>query len=152
MRSLHRAIEIATRDQLENVRFIRTDFKLIDPILPDASLQAVYLHYPDPNLRPKLQKRRIFNDAFLDQMHRALVSGGRISVVTDHPDYFLEMLEIAERDPRFQKTHAPRYLTRYDPPVKSRYQHIWEGHHLPTLRFEIRKRKAPQPTTSVTDD
>lgn len=148
-RSLHRAIEIAARNQLDNIRFIRTDYKLIDPILPDASLQAVYLHYPDPNPRPKLQKRRIFNSEFLDQMHRALTPDGHLSIITDHPDYFIEMLQIAERDPRFQKTHRPRYLTHYDPPVKSRYQRIWEGHNLPTLRFELRKHTPSDPPSSL---
>jgi hypothetical protein len=33
--------------------------------------------------------------------------------------------------------HADRYLVGFEPRVKSRYQRIWEGHGIPTLRFEL---------------
>jgi hypothetical protein len=47
------------------------------------------------------------------------------------------MLELADGDGRFATTHPERYLTGFEPEVKSRFQRIWEGHGLPTLRFEL---------------
>jgi len=60
--------------------------------------------------------------------------------MTDHREFFLEMLELVEQDGRFEKTHVERYLSGFDAPVISRYQRLWERHGLATLRFEVRRR------------
>ena len=73
-------------------------------------------------------------------MSQGLCPGGRLSVMTDHREYFLEMLELVEQDVRFEKTHAERYLLGFDAPAISRYQRLWERHGLATLRFEVRRR------------
>jgi tRNA (guanine-N7-)-methyltransferase len=50
---------------LENVVFLRADFRLLYPLLAPGSLDAVYLHFPDPNVRPKFRKHRVFCARFL---------------------------------------------------------------------------------------
>jgi tRNA (guanine-N7-)-methyltransferase len=50
------------------------------------------------------------------------------------------MLEVAESDERWEKNHAQRYLVGFETESRSRFQRIWEGHGLPTLRFELVKR------------
>jgi tRNA G46 methylase TrmB len=99
-------------------------------------------------MEPKFRKRRIFSERFLDHAWRALVPGGRLSVMTDHREFFFEMLAIAERDERWRRMHQQRYLVGFEPRVKSRYQRIWEGHGIPTLRFELgrsRRRAVDEP-------
>lgn len=64
--------------------------------------------------------------------------------MTDHRDSFFAMLLLAERDARWEKTHQERYLVGFEHGAKSRFQRIWEGHGLATLRFELRK---PEDTT-----
>ena len=125
---------------LENIKFVAANARLLYPLLAPDSLQAVYLHFPDPNRRRKFRKRQLFTPALLDVISRALCPGGRFSVMTDHCEYFLEMLELLEQDARFEKTHAERYLLGFDAPVISRYQRLWERHGLATLRFEVRRR------------
>lgn len=137
--SLHRAVATAATRGLDNIRFLQADFTRLYPLLAPAALRAVYLHFPDPNLRTKFRKRRIFSVRFLDHVHAALEPGGRLSVMTDHRDYFLEMLRLAEADPRWEKAHDERYLVGFEPGVKSRFQRLWEGYGLATLRFELRK-------------
>jgi len=138
-KSLLEAIATAAWDALDNIVFVRTDVRLLYPRFVPDSLRAVYLHYPDPVTRPKFAKRRIFTQGFLDQMHAALTCNGRLSVITDLEPCFLEMLELAERDDRWQKTHDSRYLIGFEPETKSRFQRLWECHGLPTLRFEVVK-------------
>jgi hypothetical protein len=58
----------------------------------------------------------------------------------DHEKSFAEMLEVAESDERWEKNHAQRYLVGFAAESRSRFQRIWEGHGLPTLRFELVKR------------
>ena len=139
-RPLEKAVEIAASLGLENIRLLQGNFARMYPLLEPLSLRCVYVHFPDPNMRPKFRRRRIINHAFLDAIHEALVPAGTLSVMTDHEAFFLEMLALLEADCHFEKTHAERYLVGFEPAVKSRFQRIWEGHGLPILRCELRKR------------
>jgi hypothetical protein len=60
--------------------------------------------------------------------------------MTDHQESFAEMLELAERNERWEKNHAQRYLVGFETENRSRFQRIWEKHGLLTLRFELVKR------------
>jgi len=137
---LLQAVRMATAQALPNIRFIRGDFMLMYPLLVMDSLQAVYLHFPDPHLRTRFRKRRIVTPVFLDAICRALVPGGQLSIMTDHQALFLDILTLVERDSRFERAHAEQYLVGFEPAVKSRFQRLWEGHGLPTLRLVLRKR------------
>ena len=137
LRSLYTAVDTASRLNLDNILFVKANFTLMYPLLAPASLRSIYLHFPDPNMEPKFRKRRIFSQTFLDHAHRALVPGGRLSVMTDHREFFFEMLAIAEQDKRWRRMHKERHLVGFEPRVKSRYQRIWERHGIPTLRFEL---------------
>jgi tRNA (guanine-N7-)-methyltransferase len=140
-KSVYEAVATAAADDLSNVLFLKANFRLLYPLLVPGSLRAVYLHFPDPNTRPKFRKRRIFCRRFLDEMLAATTPDGRISVMTDHEGLFMEMLEQAEDDERWEKTHAERYLVGFEAESPSRFQRIWEGHGMPTLRFELAKRR-----------
>jgi tRNA (guanine-N7-)-methyltransferase len=137
---LFRAVRTASALSLNNIKFIKGHFRLMQTLLVPASLQTVYLHFPDPNRRPRFQKRILFSPAFLDHMHIALTEAGYLSVMTDHYDFFMEMLSLVEQDTRFEKRHTERYLVGFEPDVKSRFQLIWEKYKMPILRFEVKKR------------
>jgi tRNA (guanine-N7-)-methyltransferase len=139
---LLRAVESAAALALPNIVFIKGDITRMYPLLAHGVLDAVYLHFPDPHMRPRFRKRRVLSPAFLDAIARALTPCGRLSIATDHQAFFMEMLELLERDLRFEKTHAGRYLVGLNGPVQSQFQRIWERHGLPTLRMELRKAHA----------
>ncbi|HEY7127959.1 MAG TPA: methyltransferase domain-containing protein [Ktedonobacterales bacterium] len=141
-RPLDKAIAVASALQLRNVRFLHANFTLLSPLLEPCSLRQVYVHFPDPNTRPKFHKRKLVTPAFLDAIHRALICGGGLSLMTDHPALFEELLAVVEAESRLQKTHAERYLIGFESEVKSRFQRIWERHGLPILRLEVRKTQA----------
>ena len=137
---LYRAVATAADLDLDNIHFIKANIKLAYPLLGTDSLQRVYLHFPNPhNSKRKFIKHQLFDQYFLDHIHRALVPHGRLSVMTDLLESFVAMLQLVEADPRFVKTHKERYLVGFETAVKSRFQRIWESHGLPTLRFEVGK-------------
>jgi tRNA (guanine-N7-)-methyltransferase len=136
---LFKAIRTAEAHALPNIKFIKGDFKRMYPLLAADALQAVYLHFPDPHMRQRFRKRRVVSPGFLDEINRALVPGGRLSITTDHYEFFLRMLALIEQDVRFAKTHAERYLIGLEGVAKSQFQRMWERHGLLTLRVELQK-------------
>jgi tRNA (guanine-N7-)-methyltransferase len=129
----------AAEQGADNLRVLRADFKQLYSHLEANSWQRVYLHFPDPVHKARDERRRIFDQTFLDAMARVLQPGGEISVVSDKADFFFEMLELAEGDRRFQKKHAERFLESFDPPVKSRFHRSWESKGIFPKRFILAK-------------
>ncbi|MEO7911164.1 MAG: methyltransferase domain-containing protein [Roseiflexaceae bacterium] len=139
---LLQAISLAAAQALPNIRFIRGDFKLMYPLLVVGSLKAVSVHFPDPHMQPRFHKRRIVTPAFLDAIYRALAPDGQLSIMTDHQALFRDILTLVERDTRFGRAHEEQYLIGFEPTMKSRFQRLWEGHGLPTLRLDLRTQRA----------
>jgi tRNA (guanine-N7-)-methyltransferase len=59
--------------------------------VPDASLAALHVYFPDPWPKTRHHKRRLIQPAFLKEVHRMLTPGGKLRLVTDHADYFAHM-------------------------------------------------------------
>jgi tRNA (guanine-N7-)-methyltransferase len=52
-------------------------------LVPDASVRAVFLHFPDPWWKKRHQKRLVVQDDLLEAIVRLLVPGGELFVQTD---------------------------------------------------------------------
>lgn len=136
--ALH-AANLAAGAGCTNLRIIRADFKLLLPLLDAHSWRRVYLHFPDPVHKREDKKRSLYNQAFLDTLAAVLVPGGEFSVASDKRDYFMQMLELAEGDSRFEKVHPERYLEGLDAGAKSRFQRFWERKGVAPLRLLLRR-------------
>ncbi|MBE0535625.1 MAG: tRNA (guanosine(46)-N7)-methyltransferase TrmB [Phycisphaerae bacterium] len=74
---------------LTNVRIIRTDVAAFLPeCVPDASVAAFHIYFPDPWPKKRHHKRRFVCPENTDQMIRCLQPGGLINIATDHAGYF----------------------------------------------------------------
>jgi tRNA (guanine-N7-)-methyltransferase len=62
--------------------------------IPNASLAAVHVYFPDPWWKARHKKRRVLNEAFLRDVERVLVIGGRLHFWTDVEEYFRTTLEL----------------------------------------------------------
>lgn len=61
--------------------------------VPDNALAAMHVYFPDPWPKARHHKRRLIQLPFLKDVHRMLVPGGILRLVTDHADYFAHMQE-----------------------------------------------------------
>ncbi len=104
---LFTANRVAKR-QLGNVRLACADARwfLRERVAP-ASVQALYVFFPDPWWKQRHRKRRLFTPEFADQCARVLGAGGRLCVVSDVAEYFAEIEGCLARQPRLQKLPPP---------------------------------------------
>src|SRR5580700_7381044 len=64
--------------------------------VPDASLSVVHIYFPDPWPKKRHHKRRLIQPPFVPEIHRVLMPGGQVRIVTDHEDYY-QQIEAALR-------------------------------------------------------
>jgi tRNA (guanine-N7-)-methyltransferase len=117
-------IRVACRDAVE----------VLSRQLPDASLDAVLLYFPDPWPKKRHHKRRILQPAFVDLVASRLKSGGRFRLATDWQNYAEQMLAVAGGcallENEFDAGYAPRPdsrpLTRFEARGQRLGHEVWD--------------------------
>ena len=86
---------------LTNVRFWTEDARQLVDRMPAASIDRVFILFPDPWPKKKHHKRRIIQPDFLDALARAMKPGARLRFATDVRSYADEALLRFLDDTRF---------------------------------------------------
>ena len=68
---------------LENLRCLQGDARDVLAVLPDQSLSRLFILFPDPWPKARHNKRRIINEALLEQVHRVLKPGSEFRFASD---------------------------------------------------------------------
>ncbi|PVU82797.1 tRNA (guanosine(46)-N7)-methyltransferase TrmB [Cellulomonas sp. WB94] len=83
-----------------NVRVAHGDaLDLVRRRIPDGSLDAVHIFFPDPWHKTKHHKRRIIQPELVALLRSRLVVGGTLHCATDWEPYAAEMLQVLAADP-----------------------------------------------------
>ena len=97
-----------------NIRLLRVEASyLLNHLIPEASLQAIHLYFPDPWPKKKHHKNRLVNDHFANACHRLLATAGCVYLRTDHGDYFEQMEEVFAHKKGFEQTPTPAKLLAF---------------------------------------
>ena len=89
---------------LTNVRLHVGDARDLAAALPDASLERVFILFPDPWPKARHHKRRLVNPAFAAELGRVLKPGGALRFATDWADYADTALLALRGEPRLRWT------------------------------------------------
>jgi tRNA (guanine-N7-)-methyltransferase len=126
--------------EVKNVKVACTDARLyIRDFVADASVQTLYLFFPDPWWKTRHHKRRVFTEEFARETLRILKSGGALVVVTDVADYAEMVRETVALIPEFvvgpppvenEPTHDMDYLTNFERKFRK------EGRTIHRMRWE----------------
>jgi tRNA (guanine-N7-)-methyltransferase len=66
-------------------------------ILGDASVDRVFLNFPDPWFKVRHRKRRMIDRVLAEQVHRVVKPGGAVLIQSDVWEVALDALEVFER-------------------------------------------------------
>ena len=124
-------------EKIENVRVLRADSLFaVRYLLPESSVEAFYLSFPDPWPKRRHQLRRIFTRDFLDAIAVALKQHGVLRVATDQLDYFQQVERISRDHLQFQV--VPRSPDDSVLPV-TKFEKKFRKQGTPIYRLTLRK-------------
>lgn len=91
---------------LDNVRILVDDARLLLACLPNRCLERAFILYPDPWPKARHNKRRIINSATVAELARLLKPHAELRIATDHADYRRWILATMRQSPAFEWTAA----------------------------------------------
>lgn len=98
----------AMQRELTNVRVLRVESGYaVRYLLPPQSIEVIYLLFPDPWPKKRHHRRRIVTREFLIDLSTALMPAGLLSIATDNPDYFAEILRLVRASEEFAPKESP---------------------------------------------
>jgi tRNA (guanine-N7-)-methyltransferase len=79
---------------LSNIRIIEYDAaQVMEMMIPQDSLEAIHVFFPDPWPKKRHRKRRLMQRPFTETLAACLKNGGYLYMVTDWEDYALHALD-----------------------------------------------------------
>ena len=109
---------------LPNARVLGGDARMaLESLIPNNSVAAVHVYFPDPWWKRKHRRRRIFTDSFLELVSRVLIPGGELHSWSDVEEYFQDIRNLVDHHPGFTSRPLPDlrdpehdmdYLTSYE--------------------------------------
>ena len=118
-------------EKLSNIRLFAGDARRLVGSLKDASLERVFILFPDPWPKKRHHKRRYVRDDTLIEIARVLTDGGMLRIASDIPDYIDWTLEHMARRPEFARTsesvERPHARPPDWPPTRYEQKAIREG-------------------------
>ena len=107
LRRIRKVDNKARRLGLTNVRLLRMEaFYAVTHLVPADSVSVYYILFPDPWPKKRHHDHRLFNEDFVDALHRTMVAKGQLHFSTDHLPYFDEVKAILAGDRRFEEISA----------------------------------------------
>jgi tRNA (guanine-N7-)-methyltransferase len=135
------------RLNLANLRLLIDDARPLIGAVAEASLDRVFILFPDPWPKRRHHKRRLVSTATLDTLARAMTDRAELRLATDDMDYLRWMLERVTahdafewlaRRPQDWRERPPDW-----PPTRYEQKALAAGRRPAFLRFRRRPRAAP---------
>jgi tRNA (guanine-N7-)-methyltransferase len=134
------AAALAKRE-LNNAKVVAGDaLRVFDELLPDGSLGAVHVYFPDPWWKRRHKKRRLMKESFLRDVERTLICGGTLHFWTDVEEYFRTSLESLAACTSLQgPSEVPQVAAEHDTAYRTHFERRMRLHNEPVYRAEFRK-------------
>ena len=111
---LARTMLDAEKAGLHNLRLIEANApEVLQTLLPESSADEVRVFFPDPWHKKRHNKRRMISPGFGAVVGRAIRDGGLLRLATDWEDYALQMREVLDAEPEFERAFEGEWDDRF---------------------------------------
>ena len=135
----HSASRLARANARNGVMVSGDGLRVFREFLPATAVSAVHVYFPDPWWKKRHKKRRVVNPAFLQDVMRVLVPGGKLHLWTDVEEYFQTSLELIAATPLLGPFEVIAKEAEHDLDYRTHFERRTRQHDLPVYRAEFRK-------------
>jgi tRNA (guanine-N7-)-methyltransferase len=120
---LARTMLDAERAGAHNLRLVEANApEVLQHLLPEASVDELWVFFPDPWHKKKHTKRRLVTPEFTAIAARALKDGGMLRLATDWEDYALQMRAVMGSAPDYAPAFDGDWAPRFDGRVLTAFE------------------------------
>ena len=125
---------------LNNIRICYADaVQVLEHSIPDSSLDAVQIFFPDPWQKRKHHKRRLIQPLFVELVASKLRQQGTLHVATDWEDYAKQMVRVLSAATEFiNLAEVPHVINCFmGRPILTKFEArgVCSGRHIWDLKF-----------------
>ncbi len=126
---------------LHNARIVHGDaLRVFRELLPDDSLAAVHVYFPDPWWKLRHRKRRVMQEPLVADIQRTLRSGGSLHFWTDVEEYFQTTLALLAAHPILAgPLPVPETPAEHDMAYRTHFERRVRKASEPVYRAKFRK-------------
>lgn len=134
-----RAIKKAQEIGLDNFRVMLADASNIEELIPENSIDLIYLHFSDPWPKKRTHKRRLTYPPFLKKYERILKNNGVLIVKSDNHDFFEDSLEYFKQSNFILKEIDRNYYRENEPMTAYQARFVSEGKPIYYAKYFLNK-------------
>lgn len=143
---LARTMLDADRAGARNLRLIEANApEVLEHLLPAGAASEIWIFFPDPWHKKRHTKRRMIREGFGATAGRALADGGLLRLATDWEDYALQMREVLDAAPEFERAFEGEWAERFDGRVMTAFERkgLGKGRDIRDLTYRRVARPTP---------
>lgn len=111
-----RAVKKASDNKLNNFKVMLADASNIEELIPEKSIDVIYLHFSDPWPKKRQNKRRLTYMTFLTKYERILKDSGYLIFKTDNEGFYDDSIEYF-KESNFKLVEQSRDYKKEDEPM-----------------------------------
>ena len=108
-----------------------------------ASVQSVYINFPDPWPRPSHYRRRLISDDFLQLLASRMPAQARLEIATDHADYQTWISDCLARTPHFDSLTGGLFVTEDKERLRTKYEQRALDAGIPCHYYKYQRNHTP---------
>ena len=126
---------------LKNALVVGGDaLRIFHELIPNDSLWAIHVYFPDPWWKKRHKKRRVMRESFVCDVQRTLRPGGSLHFWTDVEEYFQASLELlAAQTTLLGPLPVPETPAEHDMAYRTHFERRVLQANQPVYRAEFRK-------------
>ncbi|MBC8160937.1 MAG: methyltransferase domain-containing protein [Roseiflexaceae bacterium] len=136
---IEHAVAKAVARGLDNIRFLQADMILAAALLAPQTVGAIYIHFPVPFTTTRKRKHYTYAPRLLTIYRNALVTGGRLSFVSDDQRVAAEITQAVTREAGFAPVAEADWQLALSDHLRSPYQRLWAQRKRTIWRAEFER-------------
>ena len=140
---LARTMLDADKAGVRNLRLVEANApEVLATYLPEGAASEVWIFFSDPWHKKRHTKRRLIRPGFAGGAARALADGGLLRLATDWEDYALQMRDVMDAEPQFERAFEGEWAERFEGRVMTAFERkgIAKGREIRDLVYRRKPR------------